>query len=284
MNCSCDGCSRQGSSVQPLIDSRRWVSCGTVKADVRRRIQCPASCSSHQIIFRSTSSLLLLTLVLVLPSWILAFTVPVFLQRHCNLVSQQASSYASNKLLVHPRDHFTRSTSVRKSQADVPLFSSRSQNFNPQNHSSTAGADSSSLQATSVAIDGDHLFALTTLSLSSITNNHTDATGAGPSNSVMTSVTHWSDIMRQERWFDNNNNVSASLLLLESVLSDEDCAAIETYWDRLMPTVSYLGTVQVAKIYKALCVAYRAHRGQVRKSGQPFIIHVRCIWGFLIFY
>ena len=90
--------------------------------------------------------------------------------------------------------------------------------------------------------------------------------------------------MRQERWFDNNNNVSASLLLLESVLSDEDCAAIETYWDRLMPTVSYLGTVQVAKIYKALCVAYRAHRGQVRKSGQPLIIHVRCIWGFLIFY
>ncbi|EEC50040.1 predicted protein, partial [Phaeodactylum tricornutum CCAP 1055/1] len=40
-----------------------------------------------------------------------------------------------------------------------------------------------------------------------------------------------------------------------------------------MPTVSYLGTDAVAKIYQALCVAYRAHRGQMRKSGEPFIVH-----------
>ena len=31
--------------------------------------------------------------------------------------------------------------------------------------------------------------------------------------------------------------------------------------------------MQVAKIYNALRVAYRAHRGQMRKSGDPFIIH-----------
>ena len=42
-----------------------------------------------------------------------------------------------------------------------------------------------------------------------------------------------------------------------------------------MPTVSYLGTTHVAQIYKALQVAYQAHRGQKRKSGEPFIIHVR---------
>ena len=60
-----------------------------------------------------------------------------------------------------------------------------------------------------------------------------------------------------------------------STLSKEDLDRIEEYWDRLMPTVSYLGTTHVAHIYKALQVAYRAHRGQMRKSGEPFIIHVR---------
>ena len=40
------------------------------------------------------------------------------------------------------------------------------------------------------------------------------------------------------------------------------------------PTVNYLGTSHVAQIFKALQVAYRAHRGQMRKSGEPFIIHV----------
>lgn len=54
-----------------------------------------------------------------------------------------------------------------------------------------------------------------------------------------------------------------------------DWVEIENYWDRLMPTVSYLGTEKVSKIYKALCVAYSAHRGQMRKSGEPFIVHVR---------
>jgi hypothetical protein len=56
-------------------------------------------------------------------------------------------------------------------------------------------------------------------------------------------------------------------------LSPADYDAIETYWDKLMPTVSYLGTVYAAKVKQALCVAYRAHRSQIRKSGEPFIIH-----------
>ena len=52
-----------------------------------------------------------------------------------------------------------------------------------------------------------------------------------------------------------------------------DLQQIDQYWDKLLPTVNYLGTERVAKIYQALCVAYRAHRGQMRKSGEPFIIH-----------
>eukprot|EP00804_Cyclotella_cryptica_P011532 CCRYP_019879-RC/>CCRYP_019879-RC protein AED:0.05 eAED:0.05 QI:235/0.6/0.33/1/0.6/0.33/6/1939/996 len=56
-------------------------------------------------------------------------------------------------------------------------------------------------------------------------------------------------------------------------LSSHDNTMIESYWDRLLPTVSYLGTTNAAKVKQALRVAYRAHRSQVRKSGEPFIIH-----------
>ncbi|KAL3784787.1 hypothetical protein ACHAW5_009804 [Stephanodiscus triporus] len=56
-------------------------------------------------------------------------------------------------------------------------------------------------------------------------------------------------------------------------LSAEDYMNIEAYWDRLMPTVTHLGRDARRQVKQALCVAYRAHRSQVRKSGEPFIIH-----------
>jgi len=56
-------------------------------------------------------------------------------------------------------------------------------------------------------------------------------------------------------------------------MSDFDNEQVEHYWDEIMPTISYLGTESVAKIKQALRVAYRAHRGQNRKSGEPYIIH-----------
>ncbi len=56
-------------------------------------------------------------------------------------------------------------------------------------------------------------------------------------------------------------------------MSPCDCAQVDQYWDSILPAVSYLGTERVAKVYDALRVAYRAHRGQMRKSGEPFIIH-----------
>lgn len=128
-----------------------------------------------------------------------------------------------------------------------------------------------------------------------------DLTAEAAVSSVLNSVSHWCDIMRQKgSWLpsdtsnednkadgdkrdDNSTNqnlggsshTSTTLgLRLDSVLSDPDMSSIEGYWDCIMPTVSYLGTVQVSKIYKALCVAYQAHRGQIRKSGEPFIVHV----------
>ena len=57
-------------------------------------------------------------------------------------------------------------------------------------------------------------------------------------------------------------------------LSEADKQQIEEYWDTtLMPTVSYLGSSNAAKVKYALVVAYYAHLGQKRKSGEPFIIH-----------
>eukprot|EP00957_Ditylum_brightwellii_P049145 3728734-Ditylum_brightwellii.AAC.1 len=56
-------------------------------------------------------------------------------------------------------------------------------------------------------------------------------------------------------------------------MSYYDNEQVEMYWDKIMPTICYLGTKNVAKIKNALRVAYRAHRGQMRKSGEPFVIH-----------
>jgi GTP pyrophosphokinase len=109
-------------------------------------------------------------------------------------------------------------------------------------------------------------------------------------------VTHWTDFMRQDQeitWLDTSAHSDLTPkrgagTTVNSTASPEyeqrsnywerefsvyDLQQIDQYWDRLLPAVNYLGTEVVARIYKALCVAYRAHRGQMRKSGEPFIIH-----------
>lgn len=47
----------------------------------------------------------------------------------------------------------------------------------------------------------------------------------------------------------------------------------ETLWADLKPTISYLPPVQLEKVQSALKLAFEAHDGQKRKSGEPFIIH-----------
>eukprot|EP00547_Thalassionema_nitzschioides_P003016 CAMPEP_0194204170 /NCGR_PEP_ID=MMETSP0156-20130528/3775_1 /TAXON_ID=33649 /ORGANISM="Thalassionema nitzschioides, Strain L26-B" /LENGTH=964 /DNA_ID=CAMNT_0038930121 /DNA_START=94 /DNA_END=2988 /DNA_ORIENTATION=+ len=87
-------------------------------------------------------------------------------------------------------------------------------------------------------------------------------------------VNQWTEIMSQE-YLQKTSSEDYMTQLYQDLrdMSNYDTREVEKYWARLMPTVSYLGTERVAKVYDALRVAYRAHRGQMRKSGEPFIIH-----------
>ena len=48
---------------------------------------------------------------------------------------------------------------------------------------------------------------------------------------------------------------------------------VEALWADLLPTVAYLGEAELRRTRAALEVAYAAHDGQKRKSGEPYIIH-----------
>ena len=89
-------------------------------------------------------------------------------------------------------------------------------------------------------------------------------------------VNKWTDIMTNPDPFStpideesNDNDINISM----EKLTTADLDQIEVYWDTLMPHVSYLGTENAHKVKQALKVAYTAHNGQMRKSGEPFIIH-----------
>lgn len=88
-------------------------------------------------------------------------------------------------------------------------------------------------------------------------------------------INKWTTIMKRGL-FPQKNKKPETVDKVYKDLSDMspyDCEQVDIYWDQLLPAVSYLGTERVVKIYDALRVAYRAHRGQARKSGEPFIIH-----------
>jgi GTP pyrophosphokinase len=87
-------------------------------------------------------------------------------------------------------------------------------------------------------------------------------------------VRNWTSIMMRGLFFKKKQKETVDQVYKDlRDMSSYDREQVGRYWDQLLPTVSYLGTEQVAKIYDALRVAYRAHRGQMRKSGEPFIIH-----------
>ncbi|CAB9521692.1 ppGpp synthase/hydrolase RelA [Seminavis robusta] len=58
-----------------------------------------------------------------------------------------------------------------------------------------------------------------------------------------------------------------------SPLTQDDEAQIAAFWDELEPTIQYLPSQRHEEVYQALRVAYECHHGQMRKSGEPFIVH-----------
>ena len=58
-----------------------------------------------------------------------------------------------------------------------------------------------------------------------------------------------------------------------SVLTEYDESKIQEFWDDLSLTIQYLPQRRHYDIYNALRVAYECHHGQMRKSGEPFIVH-----------
>ncbi|KAI3414368.1 GTP diphosphokinase [Psidium guajava] len=47
----------------------------------------------------------------------------------------------------------------------------------------------------------------------------------------------------------------------------------ESLWEYLKPTISYLSPKEMELVHNALKLAFKAHDGQKRRSGEPFIIH-----------
>jgi hypothetical protein len=88
-------------------------------------------------------------------------------------------------------------------------------------------------------------------------------------------INNWTSIMKRGLFFQKTKKPETVDKVYKDLrdMSPYDCEQVDIYWDRLLPAVSYLGTERVVKVYDALRVAYRAHRGQARKSGEPFIIH-----------
>ncbi|XP_070044027.1 putative GTP diphosphokinase RSH1, chloroplastic isoform X3 [Nicotiana tomentosiformis] len=89
-----------------------------------------------------------------------------------------------------------------------------------------------------------------------------------------------------ERYSDEAlQGVPASRLLLSTSskwklccslsFSSESCEEIspESLWEDLIPSISYLSYKELELVRKALNLAFEAHDGQKRRSGEPFIIH-----------
>ncbi|XP_013676990.1 putative GTP diphosphokinase RSH1, chloroplastic isoform X2 [Brassica napus] len=58
----------------------------------------------------------------------------------------------------------------------------------------------------------------------------------------------------------------------ESSGASEDVTA-DTLWEDLFPSISYLSCKELEYVQKGLKLAFEAHHGQKRRSGEPFIIH-----------
>ncbi|KAH9575155.1 hypothetical protein CY35_01G097300 [Sphagnum magellanicum] len=80
----------------------------------------------------------------------------------------------------------------------------------------------------------------------------------------------WVDSIRtSRRRFTHVGHCGASE---EQLIPSENITPV-TLWESLKPTISYLSVAQLSMVKDALKLAFEAHNGQKRKSGEPYIIH-----------
>jgi len=218
------------------------------------------------------------------------------------IISSHSNAGYSNLSRLHsldiPRHNSARAHAAAHASSSVghplsvSLFSSSSNNNQGWNSStntsgntsisatsdgaSTATSSSSSTSTSTCGTSDEHELKKTNES-ATIKDNADEISNNSNNQEAPTApeVNKWTTIMTDPDAFNNAddtttilNDITTSL----SLLTKEDLTQVETYWDRLMPHASYLGT-ENHKIKQALKVAYTAHKGQARKSGEPFIIH-----------
>lgn len=93
-------------------------------------------------------------------------------------------------------------------------------------------------------------------------------------------VKDWQSIASRDRVTERVRKLETSRVDAEKSLealvaaAELDVAAIERDWERLRRECAYMKAPEALRVVRdALVVAYAAHSGQKRKSGEPFIIH-----------
>ena len=69
------------------------------------------------------------------------------------------------------------------------------------------------------------------------------------------------------------SSTSGRSVSFSTTIAVDDLSHIQKLWLELREVVSYLSSEELEEVRNALQIAYGAHKGQKRKSGEPYIIH-----------
>ena len=92
-------------------------------------------------------------------------------------------------------------------------------------------------------------------------------------------IAEWADILHPAS--DRENRLGESPVAVLSHANATAATAIVAYWRELAPLLDHLDEDDTKRVELALKVAYFAHDGQMRKSGEPYIIHPVAVSGLL---
>ncbi|BBN13875.1 GTP pyrophosphokinase [Marchantia polymorpha subsp. ruderalis] len=97
-------------------------------------------------------------------------------------------------------------------------------------------------------------------------------------------TTSTSSVERQHRKFGSRSEIYVRCQSPKEAPTSESTQTLvtpATLWEELKSTVSYLSSSHLSKVKDALQLAFEAHDGQKRRSGEPFIIHPVAVAGIL---